>query len=278
MIDAHQHVWALSNAFHGWPDATLGVIHRDFGPGDWREAAHAAGVSRSILVQAQEDWRETLWLLALAERHPEIAGVVGWVDLADAEAPERIALLARHPRCKGLRPMLQDMADPGWLLSPGLRPAFHAMIRHGMRLDALVRPVHLPMLHRFRHAWPDLPLVIDHAGKPSPDGAGYDDWQESMVRLSDLGVACKFSGLLTELTPDEEEALLEPFVRTLLSLFPDRLLWGSDWPVCLLADRSYAETLAFARDAVAAHAPERAGSIFAGAAAAFYGLDGRGLS
>ncbi|WP_438383132.1 amidohydrolase family protein [Asaia sp. BMEF1] len=278
IVDAHQHVWSLSNPFHSWPDAELGGLYCDYGMQDWAAVAHSAGVTRSVLVQAQEDWRETLWMLSLAARHPTIAGVVGWIDLTHTEAPERIAWLAGQPGLKGVRPMLQDMEDEDWLLSPELRPALKALCRHGLRLDALIRPRHLDMLCRFRRAWPELPLVIDHGAKPDMTGGGFSFWRDAMARLSDLGVACKFSGLQTELPSGGDEMLLAPFVETLLTLFPERLLWGSDWPVCLLTGKTYGDTLDFARNSVSHFARDRAESIFSDASVAFYGLDRTAIS
>lgn len=277
IVDAHQHVWSLSNPFHHWPDAGQGTLYRDYGVQDWASVAEPSGVTCSVLVQAQEDWRETLWLLSLAAHTPTIAGVVVWVDLADAEAPARIAWLAAQPKLKGVRPMLQDMADEDWLLSSDLRPALNALCGHGLRLDALIRPRHLDMLQRFRREWPTLSLVIDHGAKPDMTGSGFAFWRDAMARLSDLGVACKLSGLHTELPPGSDDSRLAPFIETLLTLFPDRLLWGSDWPVCLLAGKTYGETLAHARAIVGRLAPVRAGSIFSGAARRFYGLDGPGI-
>jgi len=272
IIDSHHHLWARTNAFHQWPGFQQVRIFRDYLPDDFARVSRPSGVTGSIVVQAQEDIRETFWLLSLAEQHDWIAGVVGWVDFSSTEAPELIGRLARYPKLKALRPMLQDMDDVDWLLSREVMPALWALAQNGLRLDALVRPRHLNMIRRFCRLWDEIPVVIDHAAKPDLSGAGFDHWCEAMNDLSEHGVACKFSGLHTELPLGGKQALLVPFVETLFSLFSDRLMWGSDWPVCLLAQDDYEDTLTYARNVVSENVPERGRSIFADSAIAFYGL------
>ncbi|MEF2546668.1 amidohydrolase family protein [Aurantimonas sp. E1-2-R+4] len=249
-IDAHCHFWRLSRDDYGWlqsGDPTLASIRRDFAPADLRPLAAAAGIERVVLVQAAPSDAETDFMLALAADNAEIAGVVGWVDLASPEAAKRLETLAQNPTLKSVRPMLQDIADPDWLLTAPDTGVLNALDRLGLRFDALVLPVHLDRLLRFAERRPDLPIIIDHAGKPAL-GADADDprhalWEEGMARLArETDAVCKLSGLLTEMRSDQRQseaaalAVLRPIVDKLIGWFgPKRLIWGSDWPVLTLA-------------------------------------------
>lgn len=239
-IDAHQHFWRLDRADYGWLTPALGAIHRDFGPPDLAPLLAAHDIAATILVQAAPTVAETRYLLDVAARTPFVAGVVGWVDFADADAPRTIAALAQDPLLVGLRPMVQDIADDDWLLRPELIPAFDAMTAHGLVFDALVLPRHLSRLRvvAARHA--DLRIVVDHGAKPRlADGhdardAGWRTWASDIAALADQGarIACKLSGLATEAGPGWTVEQLAPSVTHLIGRFgADRLLWGSDWPV-----------------------------------------------
>lgn len=271
MLDAHCHFWQLSRGDYGWlagEGGPLAPLRRDFRP------EHHPGSGPVIAVQAAPTLAETDWLLALAARHPRIRGVVGWVDLAAPGAVADLQRLAGNPRFLGIRPMLQDIADTGWLLRAPQPAALAALTDLGLRLDALVTPRHLDVLAGFVARNPDLPVVIDHAAKPV-DGRD-PDWRAGMTALAaHRHVHCKLSGLLTELSP---AALADPLpalqavVQPLLDLFgPERLIWGSDWPVLTLAagyDR-WRDLTAALLDPLSAS--ERAG-VMGGNAARFYGV------
>lgn len=237
LIDAHVHFWQPGRHACTWPTPALEAIHRDFLPGDWRQEADAVGIDAAIAVQSQPDDRDTDWLLGLARDDKRIAGVVGWVDLAARDAPSRIAALASQPKLCGIRPMLQELADDDWILSPSLTPAIEAMVARGLCFDALVRPRHLPQLLRFAERHPGLPIVIDHAAKPDIARGRMEPWRRNMAALARRPQAhCKLSGLLTEAGDDWHARDLLPWVDHLLACFgPRRLLWGSDWPVLNLA-------------------------------------------
>lgn len=195
LIDAHQHYWSLSTPGHVWPTSAEAAIHRDRGPADLAaEVKGRLSLTGTILVQSQPTDADTDWMLALADREASVLGVVGWVDLAHAQAPARIAKLAGHPKLRGLRPMLQSIADTQWLLDDALSPAIEAMIAHGLRFDALIQPRHLPMLYRFARRWPDLPIVIDHAAKPLIAAHGLDPWRADIARLADAGLMVQIFG------------------------------------------------------------------------------------
>ncbi len=268
-IDAHLHVWRIDAAWHGWPTADDGVLYRDVTLADARAAARGTGVAGAILVQAQTDDRETDWLLDLAAADPWVRGVVGWVALDRADAPARIAALAGRGGLVGLRPMLQSIPDDTWLLRDDLAPAIAAMVDHGLCLDALVHPRHLPMLAMFADRWPGLTIVIDHAAKPST--APPPGWADDLAALAARpNLWCKLSGLRTEQPPGEAPDALAPLVGHVLGRFGDRAIWGSDWPVLHAAGDGYADWLATTRALTAALSPDARARLMGGAARACY--------
>jgi len=236
-IDAHQHFWRLADRLGQWPPATLDAIHRDFMPGDLLPMLATSGIAGTILVQSQASLEDNHFMLELAEKHDFILAVVGWVDLKNAHAPMQIARLAQRPKFKGVRPMLQDLPDPQWIDDAVLEPAIEAMVQHALCLDALVLPVHLPALAAFAERYPALSIVIDHAAKPPIAAGQVEPWQTDLAALAALpNVSCKLSGLLTEAGTRADADGLAPYVSTLLEHFgPERLIWGSDWPVLKLA-------------------------------------------
>jgi L-fuconolactonase len=237
LVDAHQHFWQLADRNGAWPPPELAAIYRDFLPGDLAPLLEAHGVARTVLVQSMPNEDDTRFMLGLAERHRFIGGVVGWVDMKAPDAPARIAALAQDPMLKGLRPMLQDLEDDRWIDDPALAPAVEAMLRHGLSFDALVLPRHLPALLAFAERHPELPIVIDHGAKPLIAQGVMAPWREDIARLAALPqVHCKLSGLVTEAGADWDVDRLRPYVDHLVASFgPQRLIWGSDWPVLNLA-------------------------------------------
>ena len=272
MIDAHQHFWSLATPGHEWPTPDLQAIHRDFGPADLSAEAAGVPLAGTVLVQSQPTDADTDWMLALARDTPMVAAVVGWVDFADPGAPGRIAQLAREPKLRGLRPMLQSIMDTDWLLGDVVAPAVEAMLAAGLRFDALVQPRHLPMLARFAERWPDLPIVIDHAAKPYAADRKLDPWRDEIAALAARGVYCKLSGLRTEQAAGQTAVELMPYVEHLVATFGNRLMWGSDWPVVHLAGDDWRR---WYDDAV--HLATLAGAdldqLFSGAATDFYALE-----
>ncbi|MDR6625804.1 amidohydrolase family protein [Caulobacter segnis] len=273
LIDAHQHFWRIGQNDCVWPTPDLPAIHRDYGPRDLRVAAGSDLVG-AVTVQSQPSDADTDWLLRLANDEPLILGVVGWVDLQSPLAPARIAALSAHPKFKGVRPMLQDLPDDAWIARPDLAPAIDALVARDLSLDALVFTRHLPHLLTLATRWPDLRIVIDHGAKPPIAGDAFDEWAEAMSRLAALPqVHCKLSGLLTEARPDQPPEAITPYVDRLIALFgPDRLMWGSDWPVVDLA-ADYAAWLEQARSFPALRAPPFAQAVFSDVARRFYRLD-----
>lgn len=279
MIDAHQHCWRIGANDCVWPGSDLPTIHRDFEVEELMALAKPLGVTGTVLVQSQESDVDTDYLLSLAREQEFIAAVVAWVDLASPTAPKRIAQLALQPKLRGLRPMLQSQPEDEWLLRPELVPAIETMLAYRLSFDALVFPRHLPYLKIFSERYPTLPVVIDHAAKPSiaaADAALFQEWCDAMTGLASLPqVHCKLSGLVTEASARQDVATLREYIDHLLRIFgPARLMWGSDWPVVNLAPNGryagYAEWFDLAQQLLSDLPAEQRQVIFDGNARRFY--------
>ncbi len=274
-IDAHHHFWRLARGDYPWLTAeAFPTLCRDFTPADLAPLIQAAGIDRTILVQAAESLDETRFLLAIADETPFVAGVVGWADFAASTGPADIDRLAEHCKLVSLRPMLQEMTETDWILRPEREAAFVALQRAGLAFDLLIKPPHLPHIPALADRYPTLHMVIDHAAKPYIAAGEVEPWA---TRMRDIArrenVWCKLSGLATEAGEAWDAGKLKPYVEVLLEAFgPARLMWGSDWPVLLTA-ASYAEWLAAARQLTGALSETERALIFGGAAASFYGLD-----
>ena len=267
-IDAHHHVWRVDRGDYGWLTPDLPIC-RDYGLADLRPLL--GEITATVLVQAAPTETETAFLLDTARGSGGLVrGVVGWTDLAAPDAPGRIAAMAADPLLLGLRPMLQDIAETGWILRAEVQPALQAMAAAGLRFDALVQPRHLPLLPDVCARHPALRVVIDHGAKPAIAAGRFQPWADAIARVDrETAAACKLSGLVTEAAPGWKAADLRPYVDHLLACFgPDRLMWGSDWPVVNLAGgytrwRDAALELLGATDR---------NPVLGGTAAAFYGL------
>lgn len=243
-IDAHFHIWQLSRGDYGWlsPDRPdLAPIYRDITIADWQAQSAPHGVTGGVLVQAAPTEAETRDLLKQAQTRDAVLGVVGWVDWLAADAPERIRALALHPKLKGLRPMLQDITDPAWILQSALTPALQAMVDGDLVFDALVKSAHLPHILTLAKRHPALRMVIDHAAKPNMATGEWQPWADGIARTAaETSAYCKLSGMLNEAGPNPQPGAVGRWAQHVLACFgPQRVVWGSDWPVLELAG-SYA--------------------------------------
>jgi L-fuconolactonase len=282
-IDSHHHLWVPDPRRYPWLSApSLAALNRPFGTADLAAAAAGTGIGATVVVQAAEDVTETEELRAgPAAAGPGLvmAAVVGWLDLADPGAPDRLARLLAGPggrRLAGLRANLRDTGDPGRLAGPVPAAALRRLAGEGLALDVLAGPPGLAAVTALAAAHPDLRVILDHAGHP-PLGAPAAElaaWAASVRRLArHPNVAVKFSGLLTRAAGVRWDAAdLRPVAETLLAAFgEDRVMFGSDWPVCLLS-ASYAEVAAAAREALSGADP---GRVFGGNARSWYRLRGQ---
>lgn len=286
-IDAHQHYWRPARGDYGWlrpDDPALWALYRDFLPAQLLPQLKAAGVAATVLMQAAATEAETDFLLALAADEPSIAGVVGWVDLARPEAAATLQRWARPgSRLCGVRPMLQDLPEVAWIATAPHPQAVQALIDLGLRFDALVKPPHLAPLLQFIERWPALPVVIDHAAKPALAQGWNAGWAVPWRRGLEAAarhpqVMCKFSGLLTEMsaeqrrTPHAALEVIRPVWHTLLEHFgPQRLVWGSDWPVLTLAG-DHAGWVALTERLLEELSAQDRAAVLGGNALRFYGL------
>lgn len=213
------------------------VLYRDYGPEDLQPLLTRHGIDRTILVQAAPTVAETEFMLEVAEAAAFVAGVVGWVELTDANAAQTIKRLAANPLLLGIRPMVQDIPHDDWLLRPELAAAFRMLVEQNLVFDALVLPRHLSRLLVVADRHPDLSIVVDHGAKPFIRQGLLDPWRADMAAVAARpNTVCKLSGLVTEARPNWRIDDLRPYVDHLLEVFgPERLLWGSDWPVVNLA-------------------------------------------
>jgi L-fuconolactonase len=238
MIDAHFHIWKLDRGDYGWLTPALEPIYRDITIEDWERQAEPCGISRGVIVQAAPTEAETEHILDQAAGYPDVVlGVVGWIDMSASDAPRRIERIGQNPLLKGLRPMLQDIPDPNWILEPELVPALDTMCELGLTFDALIKPVHLSRILVLAKRLPRLRIVVDHGAKPDIASGAFQPWADGLHRIAkDTDAYCKLSGLLTEAGERRDSASLRPYVDHILRSFgPERLLWGSDWPVLELA-------------------------------------------
>jgi L-fuconolactonase len=275
-IDAHHHLWTLARGDYGWLTPALAPIYRDFQLSDLTPHLSTAGIEGTILVQAAPTEAETMFLLDIADSAEVVRGVVGWTNFDAAGGAARIDALAARNLLVGLRPMVQDIADDDWLLGPALAPLLTAMARNGLIFDALVLPRHLPKLLQVIARHPDLTFVLDHCGKPRLATGEIATWQRDIALLAEHpNIVCKLSGLVTEAAPDWRIADLRQAVDHVVTCFgPQRLLWGSDWPVVDLA-RGYAAWFVAAETLLADLSPFDKAAVFGRNAARIY-LSDRG--
>lgn len=271
IIDAHQHFWNPARGDYGWLTPDL-PIHRIYEADDLAPLMQAAGVDASIIVQAAPTAAETDYMLDIARRTPSVLGVVGWIDLAAADAAAQIKARAADPLFLGVRPMLQDIAQPDWILRPELEIALRAIAETKLVFDTLILSHQIGVADELARRHPDLAMVLDHGAKPKLGNAdAMAAWRADMAALAKRpNVTCKLSGLLTELPPGADRAHVTAAANTLFDLFgAQRLLWGSDWPVLTLAG-DYQGWFTLARDAIAARQPDAVTAVMGANALRIY--------
>ena len=241
LIDSHQHFWDPALGSYPWMTESLSAIRRPFGPDDLEPLLEQGDVRLTIAVQARSDLDETRWLLGLADANPFVAGVVGWVDLVRGDAAGQIDALRSETggaKLVGVRHPVHDEPDPQWLLRPDVIRGLRAVAQASLAYDLLVRARELPAAFQVARSLPELEFVVDHLAKPPLPAEWSDAWLVWMSQLAGLpNVSVKLSGLVTEANWDAwKTSDFQSCVQKAIELFgPERLLFGSDWPVCLLA-------------------------------------------
>jgi len=245
-IDAHQHYWDVSRLEYPWMSPEDAVLHRNYGPEDLEPVLRDHHFDGTVTVQANVVMEETWWLLELAAATQSIKGVVAWVDLTDPKIGSILDACQQHPKFKGARHIVHDEPDVRWLLRDDVIRGLRELARRGIPYDLLLRPPHLPLIPELAEQAPGLRMVIDHIAKPLIASHVWEPWARDMETVSKIpGMHCKISGMITEANHKAWSADdLRPYVRHVLKLFgPDRLMFGSDWPVCKLAG-TWKQTLA----------------------------------
>jgi L-fuconolactonase len=278
-IDAHQHFWKYEPREYPWIGAGMERLARDYLPADLEAVARPLGVGGSVAVQARQSLAESRWLLALADAHPFIRGVVGWVDLRSADVAAALEPLSRHGRFVGVRHVVQDEPDPRFLLGADVVRGLRHLHAFGLTYDLLLYPPQLPAAVELAGLLPEQPFVLDHLAKPriklGPTGPEFASWRRDIEALArHRHVSCKLSGLVTEAAWGAwRREDFTPYLDVALAAFgPDRLMAGSDWPVCLLSG-TYAEVAGIVADLLAPLAEAEREAILGGTATRFYGLD-----
>jgi L-fuconolactonase len=273
-IDAHQHFWIYNDREFAWLDDSMAALRRNFVPEDLQPNLKANDFHGSVVVQTCQTLEETRWLLALAEQNPSVLGVVGWADLCSPDITLQLNNLAANPKLVGLRHIVQSELDDRFLLRPEFLRGIAALEEFDLAYDILIYAKHLPVAIEFVEKFPRQRFVLDHMAKPPIKAKKMDSWADGIQHLSTFpNVFCKMSGLVTEAdwqrwTPDD----IAPYLELAFDSFgPDRLMIGSDWPVCLVA-ASYAQATALIKNYILKRAPDRASDILGGNAQRFWRL------
>jgi len=238
IIDSHQHFWKLSRNDYKWLTEDLLELYRDFMPNDLYPILNEHQIDKTIVVQAAPTIEETLFLLTLFEKYDWIAGVVGWLDFSSVNFHQNFEVLLRHPGFVGVRPMLQDLHEDDWILRPDVLKNVELLVQHDVPLDLLIKPRHIPYILELLKLFPKLRVVVNHIAKPNIAEQQLDGWKEAIEKIAMYPNAmCKLSGLVTEATHQNwtlEE--FQPFITHVVNVFgTERVMFGSDWPVCNLS-------------------------------------------
>jgi L-fuconolactonase len=273
-IDAHQHFWLYNSLEYSWIDDSMATLRRNFLPKDLGGGLKSTGFDGSIAVQARQSLEETRWLLELAGKSASIVGVVGWIDLRSPNVRSQLQSLVHNPKLVGIRHIVQSEPDDEFLLQPDFLRGISILEEFDLAYDLLIYTKHLPVAVEFVEKFPRQRFVLDHLAKPPIKSGNLDFWAQGIGELARFpNVYCKLSGLVTEAdwqrwTPDQIRPCLDVAFE---SFGPQRLMIGSDWPVCLVA-ASYTTVIQLARDYIAERSPKSLWAVLGGNAADFYGL------
>jgi L-fuconolactonase len=273
-IDSHQHFWRYEPAEYGWIDDTMPALRRDFLPGDLQPLLRQAGFDGCVAVQARQTVEETRWLLDLADRHPFVVGVVGWVDLCSPDVDAQLRSFRGREKLVGVRHIVQGEPDDRFLLRPDFGRGISRLQEHGLAYDILIYPRHLPVAAELAARFPGHRFVLDHLAKPDLKRGALRDWERDLRRLAAFPhVWAKLSGLVTEAdwaawTPEQ----IRPCLDVAFDAFgPERLMIGSDWPVCTLA-ADYDRTVAVVTGYIEGRPAAERDAVLGGNAVRFWTL------
>ena len=274
MIDSHQHFWQPARGDYSWMPPDDPVLSRPYAPADLAASLEQTCVRQTVLVQAAPSVEETEYMLGIADATAHVAKVVGWINFEDPSQRQTLERLAQHPKFVGVRPMIQDIPDDKWMLRADVQWAYAAIIELDLTFDCLGFPRHLAHFHTLLTRYPEMRAVLDHCLKPQfreHSEANFQAWAEGMAALAaDTQACCKISGLVTEADSDWRDATLKPYTDHVLNIFgAERVMWGSDWPVCRLRC-SYADWHTQAQRLTEHLGPAAQQAIFSTTASNFY--------
>jgi L-fuconolactonase len=272
-IDAHQHFWTYNQQDFGWIDETMVSIRRDFLPAELKPQLENNGFHGSVLVQVRQTLEETRWMLGLAENHPFILGVVGWVDLRSPRLREELESFAGKPKLVGIRHIVQSEPDD-FLLQPDFLRGISLLEEFDLPYDILIYAQHLPIAAEFVRRFPRQRFVLDHLAKPPIKKGAVDDWARGMRELASFpNVFAKASGLVTEADWNTWKLQdIRPYLDVAFECFgPSRLMIGSDWPVCNVA-ASYTQVVTLVKDYLSKYGEEEREAVLGSNAAKFWHL------
>jgi L-fuconolactonase len=273
-IDAHQHFWQYSPTAYDWIDDTMKPLQQDFLPQQLKPLLQQNNFSGSVAVQALQTEAETEFLLTLAAEHDFIKGVVGWADLQAADVETKLAKLAQNPKLKGLRHVVQGEPDDKFLLRPNFLRGITLLQKFNFTYDILIYPKHLPVATEFVAKFPEQPFVLDHIAKPFIKDHLLLPWAQHIQELAqNPHVYCKLSGMVTEADwQNWQPTDFKPYLDVIIEAFgPNRLMIGSDWPVCTLAG-TYAEVMNLVKEYLYQFSKTDQEKILGGNATRFYNL------
>jgi L-fuconolactonase len=273
-IDSHQHFWVYDPNQYEWMNDQMAVLKQDHLPGDLSIAQADIEFDGSIAIQARQTLEETRWLLGLADKNERIKGVVGWVDLRSEQIDNILAEFGEHPKFVGVRHVIQEEPDERFILQPDFLRGIGKLREYGLTYDILIYPTQLLATLEFVPRFPDQPFVLDHIAKPFIKDGTIEPWATQIAQLAKFSnVHCKISGMVTEGEwQNWEPGDFDPYLEVILEAFgPERLMIGSDWPVCRLAGE-YTPVMQLAIDFMQTHVPEHMGDFLGGNALAFYGV------
>lgn len=273
-IDSHQHFWRYDPVAYDWIDNTMAVLQRDYLPADLKPLLDRTGVQGTIAVQARQELAETDFLLDLADEYPFVQAVVGWVDLQAPDVRAQLDRYAGRPTLRGIRHIVQSEPDDQFMVRPAFLRGLRVLADYNLTYDLLLFPKHLRVALDVVQQLPNQPFVLDHLAKPLIKAQTFAPWDADIRALAQCpNVQCKVSGMVTEAA--WQQWTLDDFKYYLDTVFecfgPERLMFGSDWPVCTLS-ASYAEVIHLVQDYIRGYAPETQDRLLGGNAARFYGL------
>lgn len=273
-IDAHQHFWRYNPAEYGWIDDSMSILRRDFLPEHLGPELQQAGFDACIAVQARQTLEETRWLLQLAASSPFILGLVGWVDLQCEDVREQLQEFASNPKFLGVRHIVQGEPDDRFLLRPEFLRGIAALEEFNLTYDVLIYPKHLPVAAEFVSQFPRQRFVLDHLAKPFIKRGELEPWRSGLCRLAEFpNVYCKLSGMVTEADWQSwKPEHVRPYLEAAFESFgPERLMIGSDWPVCTVA-ASHSEAMHLVIEFLAGYPVHVRDAVLGGNAAKFWRL------